>query len=294
MLPDGVTTVLSQGDAGADQIDTYVAQTVRGSRTRVRLAINLSRIGESTTEGCFSQEAWADVKACVAAIERHREHIWGIAVNASHHACGDSDPREVQRRGLLAAEQTGLPLLYGLRRSSDWPFPEQLRRLRPGDVVTYCFRPEPHGVVQGGRVRREVREARERGVLFDLGHGAASFCYDVAETAIKNDFLPDTISTDLQSRHLKMSPRHSLPLVMSKLRAAGMSERDVLRAATCEPARVLRLDDSIGHLSVGAMADLTVLRWNRASTELRDTAGKIRRGGRWDVLQTVRAGELVK
>jgi dihydroorotase len=126
MLPQGVTTVMSQGDAGADNVDGYVERTVRSSRTRVLLAINLSRVGESTERGCFENPDDADVSACVDAVARHPDVVRAVSVNASHHACGSTDPREILRRGLLVADETKLPLLYGMRRPEDWPLAEQL------------------------------------------------------------------------------------------------------------------------------------------------------------------------
>ena len=293
MLPRGVTTVLSQGDAGAVHLPEFVQETINPCQTRVRLAVNLSRIGESTIAGCFDRLADADVDACLAAIEAHREQIWGIAVNLSHHACGNTDPGEIFDRGLRVAEQSGLPLLFGMRRTSDIPFAEQLKRLRPGDVVTYCFRREPHCIIERGRVHPAVREARERGVLFDVGHGTASFSFDVAEAAIGDGFLPDTISTDLQAKHISAGQPHDLPLVMSKLRAAGMQEQGILNAVTRVPADVLRLDQTIGTLSSGMAADLTVLRWDDEPRKLIDTHGVVRRGGTWEPLLTVRDGRIV-
>jgi dihydroorotase len=293
MLPRGITTVLSQGDAGADNLAAYVRETINVCRTRVRLAVNLSRIGESTDTGCCSRLDDADVAACLAAIDGYRELIWGIAVNLSHNACGSTDPREILGRGLTVAQESGLPLLLGMRRTCDMPFAEQLDRLRSGDVVTYCFRRQPHCIVERGRVHPAVREARERGVLFDVGHGTASFSFDVAEAAIGEGFPPDTISTDLQAKHISAGQPHDLPLVMSKLRAAGMQEQGILNAVTRLPADVLRLDQTIGALSPGMTADLTVLRWDDEPRELIDTHGIVRRGGTWEPLLTVSRGRIV-
>ena len=170
LLARGTTTVLSQGDAGADRCEEYIRETIESSRTQVLLAINLSAAGELGPGGCFERIESIDVAACVAAIECHRGHVWGVSVNVSHHCCGQTDPHEVLRRGVLVAEQTGLPILYGMRRPEDWPLADQLRWLRPGDVVTYCFRRTPHCIVRDDRVIPEVRAARDRGVLFDVGH----------------------------------------------------------------------------------------------------------------------------
>ncbi|MCC2671464.1 MAG: Amidohydrolase 3 [Armatimonadetes bacterium] len=292
LLPFGTTTALSQGDAGAANWEAYRTGTLAASRTRLRMALNLADRGEVTSgSGCLEDLAAADVEACVAAVEQGGEAIWGIAVNTSIPTCGATDPREVLRRGREAAERTGKPLLFGSRRAPDWPLAEQLPLLRPGDVVTYCFSPDPHGLLDGDRVRDEVWEARARGVLFDLGHGMGSFSFRIAEAAIAQGFYPDTISTDLYARHLEQEPRHNLPRVMSKLLACGMPEAEVFARATAVPARLLGLEGEVGTLAPGACADLAVLQWNPNAAPLRDTLGTTRPGGCWEPVLTVRAGQ---
>src|SRR5262249_39810221 len=123
-LPRGVTTVLSQGDAGADDWPAYRDQVIQSSRNRVRLAINPAKRGESVPAGCCEDLKDIDVDACVAAIAEGGEAIWGIAVNVSEFACGKTDPREVMKRALAAAARSGKPLLYGMRRRDQWPFEE--------------------------------------------------------------------------------------------------------------------------------------------------------------------------
>ncbi len=214
-----------------------------------------------------------------------------IAVNVSHHACGDSDPQEILRRGVIAAAQAGLPLLVGMRRPEDWPLEGQLAHLRPGDVVTYCFRRAPHCIVKNGLLLKSICEARERGVKFDVGHGMASFDFDVAETSIRNGFQPDTVSTDLQKQHLAEPQPHNLPLVMSKLAAAGMSETDIFKAVTTTPAYVLGLDD-VGTLGAGAVADLLVLE-PIPNAQLTDCHGNSRTGTGFMTQLVVRAGKVI-
>lgn len=292
MLPRGVTTVLSQGDAGADNWADYRATTIEACRTRVRLAINLSRRGESMPGGCFEVADDADVDACVAAIRDGGELIWGVAANVSAICCGATDPRLIARRALAVAEATGKPLLYGLHQPEGWAFEEQLALLRPGDVVTYCFRRVPTPIVEGERVLPAVREARERGVLFDVGHGMTSFSFPKAEAAIADGFTPDTISTDGQAKHVGQVPTHDLPRTMAKLRAAGMAEHEVFAAVTARPARILGLAPEVGQLTVGACADLAVLAWREDGAPLVDVDGVAREGGCWEAVCTVRGGRV--
>jgi dihydroorotase len=157
----------------------------------------------------------------------------------------------------------------------------------------YCFRREPHCIVEGYRVHPAIRDARARGVLFDVGHGTASFDFPTAEAALADGFPPDTISTDLQARHRGTQPPHTLPRVMAKLRAAGMPEGDVLAAASVRPARILGLAGEVGVLAPGACADLTVLGWDEGAAPLVDAHGTSRPGGCWEALLTVRAGQVI-
>ena len=292
-LPRGVTTVLSQGDAGAGNWSRYRRTTIERVRSRVRLAINLSARGEQMPGGCFENMDDIDVAASVAAIRSAGDLIWGIAVNVGKSNCGRTNPREVMRRALIAAEQTERPLLFGMRNPSDWPMDEQLTLLRPGDIVTYCFRREPHCIVENGRVHPAVRKARERGVLFDVGHGMGSFDFAVAEAAIADGFPPDTISTDHYAMHVGSKPQHDLPRTMSKLIAAGMPVGGVVAAVTIRPARILGLDGEVGTLNPGACADLAVLKWNDHPAPLADVYGTERPGGCWEPVHTVRAGESI-
>ncbi len=294
ILPYGSTTLLSQGDAGAQNWARYKAETIGGSRARILMALNLSATGETNEEGCFAELADADVDACVETVTQDPDTIWGIAVNVGPTNCRQNDPREVMARALAAAERSGTPLLVGQRRHDDWPLAEQFDLLRPGDVVTYCFHARTGSILENGRVRDCVWAARERGILFDLGHGMDSFNFHVAAAAIGEGFLPDTISSDVYARHVNSKPRHHLPLVMSKLRAAGMSEADIWPRVTSRPAALLGMDNEIGALTPGACADLAVLRWHGEPRPLRDAAGNERRGGVWEPLLTVRGGEIVQ
>lgn len=297
LLPFGTTTVLAQGEAGALNLARYQAVVLAAARTRVRLAVNISRRGEATVGGSCEAPDDVDAAACAAAIRSARQEgeraIWGIAVNVSRATCGGTDPRTVLGAGLQAAGEAGLPLLFGPRRDDDWALREQLARLRPGDVVTYCFSDCPEGLLAGDQVRDEVWAARARGILFDVGHGMGSFSFRVAERAVRQGFLPDTISTDRYQRHLGLSPRHDLPRTLSKLLAVGMTEADVFQRVTARPAAIIGLGGEVGTLAPGACADLAALAWNPAG-RLRDTSGAERPGGAWEPVLTVRAGAVVR
>ncbi len=189
----------------------------------------------------------------------------------------------------------GVPLLFGSRRETDVSLDEQLMRLRPGDIVTYCYSGTPENLLddRSGRVRDSVRAARARGVLFDIGHGMASFDFRIAEAALADGFPPDTISTDQYRRHVGSVPQHDLPRTISKLIAAGMPEGAAFTAATRRPAEVLGLAGEIGTLRPGAAADLCGLRWNAGGGPHVDTEAGSRPGGAWEAVFVVRGGEVI-
>ena len=295
ILPRGATTILSQGDCGADDWPFYRDTIIYGSKTRVRLAMSVARGGERVpaTEA-FGNVDDLDVDAGVAAVEDGGKLIWGLSVNASVNSCGDSDPRVVVRRTLEIAERTGKPILFGNRWDPyDWPISEQLDLLRGGDVLTYCFHSGPNGIVEEGKVINAAWRARERGVLFDVGHGMASFDFPTVEAAIADGFMPDSISTDQYARHVGSSPQHDLPRTISKMLAAGMDERDAFTRATLWPAGVLGMAGEVGTLRAGACADLAVLKWDEAAPPLADINGATRSGGCYVPVQTIRAGEVI-
>lgn len=291
-LPRGVTTCMSQGDAGALNWSAYRDDVVQSCRTRVRLALHLSKFGESRPGHCFEFLENADVDLCVDTITSAGPDIWGIAFNATTQPTYTVDPREIVRRGIEAAERSGSPVLYGPRLNRDFPLEEQLPNLRAGDLMTYTFTSLEDNIINGGKVRKAVLEAKERGVLFDAGHGMRSFSFPVAETAIAEGFHPDTISTDQYNKHINSNPQHDLPRTMSKFIAAGMSEVDVFECATSKPAELLGLKGEVGTLAVGACADIAVLQWNRDG-QLSDVDGIDRPGGCWEPVATIRGGNLV-
>jgi dihydroorotase len=281
MLPTGVTTVLSQGDAGAWTWPDFRDDVVRGCRTRVRMALNLAAPGEARPLGCFTDPSEIDVAACIAVLGDGGDDLWGLSVNASRFACGSTDPKWAVDRALEVAHETAKPILYGPRQPADWPLADQLARLRPGDVVTYCFDPNRNVLGEDGRVLPAVWEAKARGIRFDVGPGVGAFDFEVCRRALADGFQPDTISSDLYGGHLGRRPRHDLPRVLSNLIACGMPEQAAFAAVTNRPAEMLGLAGEVGTLAVGACADLALLR-RQPNT------------GVWEAVETIRAGKLVR
>jgi dihydroorotase len=142
-----------------------------------------------------------------------------------------------------------------------------------GDVVTHCFHGNEGGILDDrGRLFPDVMRAKERGVLFDVGHGVGSFSYDVARQAIAQGFPPDTISSDLHA-HNVAGPAYDQATTLSKLLHVGMGLADIIRASTTAPARAVRREETLGALLPGREADLSVFELRSGHWALPDAAG---------------------
>ena len=288
ILPTGVTTVMAQGEAGAANVDRYRREVIEASKTRVFLALNLARRGEEYGGSCLADLNEANVEECAAAAARG---VWGISVNTSVPGCGDSDPREVMRRALEARKRRRSRCSSGTRRAPDWSLEEQLPLLRAGDVVTYCFHGMPEGWSSMAGCGTASGRRRKRGVLFDLGHGAARSAFRLPRRACARVSCRIRSQRTCTGPHLGTQPPHSLPLVMSNLMAAGMTAEDVFDRVTICPSA--QLDSYVsGHLLPGAAEDVCDLRPCGVES-LTDLYGEVRAGLRWQAALTVCRGEIV-
>lgn len=316
-LAKGVTTILDAGSAGAYTIVGFRRFIVEPSRPRILSLLNISTIGMPSTGASLPETGWIellDVPAAVDAARAHAGLVVGLKVRMSQYIvreCG----MEPLYRTLAAAEQAGLPLMVHIG-CTPRPLGELLDLLRPGDIVTHTYTAfagmdSPDGgktlrqiyhipmgtgmtlLDAAGGVIPEALAARERGVIFDVGHGRGSFSFDVARPAIAAGFLPDTIGSDLHAGSIA-GPVHDLPTVMSRFLHIGMTLHQVLEAVTARPARILGMAGEIGTLAPGAVADVTVLDLQHGEYTYRDAPGNTIVGDSrlWPHM-TLRAGQIV-
>src|SRR2546427_10069778 len=166
------------------------------------------------------------------------------------------------------------------------------RKLRPGDIYTHAYSGLRNELDDSGRVNPGMWEGRKRGVIFDVGHGGGSFAWRIAVPAMREGFLPDSISTDLHIGSMNAGMKDMLN-VMDNFLAMGMSLDDVILRSTWNPAREIRREE-LGHLSPGATADITVLRIEKGTFGLVDMYGARLRGTQKLVAElTLRDGKVV-
>jgi dihydroorotase len=286
----GVTTVVSAGDAGANTIEGFRRLVVDQSRTRVLAFLHISTIGlAGWPEGEAHDLSYLDVQKAARAVSENRDFVVGIKVREQAPLIVGEHGLEPVHRAVAAGAEAGVPVMVHIG-GAPVGLADVLDVLRPGDIVTHCYTPAPNGLVEDGRVIAAAHAARERGIVFDVGHGFGSFGYETVAPAVAEGFWPDTISTDLHSLSAS-GPVVDLPTTMSKFLNLGMSLSDVIRATTMNPARVIGRADTVGTLRVGTVADVTVLAVEDRDVQFRDATGAVRSGSQiFRVHSTIRAG----
>ena len=293
----GVTTAVDAGSAGADTFPGFRKYVIDVSATRLFAQLNISSQGMLTKEiGELDDLRHASVPKAIAMIERHRDVILGVKVRLTRNSIVS---RESGIRPLYlareAADAVRLPIMVHPQDAWCDSLDDILAVMRGGDILTHCFHGDSHGILDGdGKVRRSVREAIERGVIFDVGHGRGSFSWEVAERALEQGIGPTTISSDLHVYNVD-GPVYDLATTVSKFLHLGLSLEGALHKVTATPARVLGMSDQIGTLRVGAWGDAVVFDLQQGQFELHDARGETR-VGRQRLVPTavVRGGKLYR
>lgn len=254
----GVTTSVDTGTAGWINYAGFRKVIMEPALTRVLAYVNLSGVGLPYSRGEMVFEGYVQPGACAKAITDFPENTIGVKVRLYRGVGGDADLRDLLQIALNAANRCEKSLMVHVS-GADVPIADLLTPLRPGDVITHCFHGgEIASILDGnGKVRAEVRDARDRGILFDIGHGFGSFNFDVGRAAMEDEFPPDTISSDIHTLNIN-GPVFDLPTTVSKFLYLGMPLTEAVGRVTAEPAKVVGRSD-IGQLGAGAVADVTVM-----------------------------------
>ena len=276
-LSTGVTSIVDGGSRGADNVAELVS-VARSAPNRMRILLNVSRTGLVGGGGELLDFAKADADAARGAIAAHADVIVGMKARLSANAAGEHD-LEAIRRAHTVIVPLGLPLMVHIGQTRS-PLPAILDLLRPGDIVTHVYAPPPNSILDGnGRVLPQVRAARDRGVLFDVGNGrTAHITWEMAERALDQDFLPDTISSDLTAPG-RTDRVFDFPTVLSKFLMLGLSLEQVIARATVTAAKAMAPFKELGTLRIGAPADVAVFTLESGEFEFVDNLN-IKRTGR--------------
>jgi dihydroorotase len=284
----GVTTVVDAGSSGWTQFADFKDRVIDRSQTRVLAFLNI--VGHSMAGGRVEQDP-SDMDPAVTAAVALKYKGTIVGIKTAHYR----GPEWVAvERAVEAGSIAGMPVMvdFGDFRP-ERPFQDLvLKKLRPGDIYTHMYLGAVPMLDDQGRVLPYLFEARKRGVIFDVGHGGGSFLFRQAVPAIKQGFIPDSISTDLHIGSMNAGMKDMLN-VMSKFLNMGMPLDEVIKRSTWHPAREIHRED-LGSLTAGTPADVAVLRLEKGDFGFVDVYGARLKGDRKLVCElTVHDGKVV-
>ncbi|MGO4737959.1 amidohydrolase/deacetylase family metallohydrolase [Bosea sp. 2KB_26] len=276
----GCTTLVDTGSAGAGNFDGFRRHVIDTCPVRIIAYLNISFAGiyafsKTIMVGESGDQRLLAPIDTLAVAEANRDVLAGLKVRVGHHASGSAGlvPLEIARQ---TAERLDMRMMVHI----DHPPPtleQVLALMRPGDVLTHCFRPFPNSpVTRDGGVLPAVSAARERGIIFDIGHGMGSFSFDVARTMLANGFAPDTISSDVHALCIE-GPAFDLTTTMSKFLCLGMPLGEVIRRVTVNAAQAIERPE-LGTLAPGTIADISILSLEAGAFDYIDSTGAILQG----------------
>ena len=283
----GTTTVVSAGDAGVNNLAALRRYIVAQTRARMYAFVHIANNGLSAfpVAELYNIDN-AQVEACAMALAENQDFLIGVKVRMSENIIFKHGI-EPLKRGIQACEMCGWPAkmmvhIGGVETKE--LMSDILNLLRPGDVLTHCYSGFPNmsgvftNIVQDGKLLPAALAAKQRGVVFDVGHGGGSFDFTVAEVAIPGGCTPDTISSDIHVFSGNSPGVPFLPNVMSKFMAMGFPLEQVVAMATISPAKIINRAPKIGTLQTGAPGDVAIMELVEGPVTFVDTRNNKREG----------------
>jgi dihydroorotase len=291
-LRRGVVAAADAGTAGASTWPAFKKLVVDSNRMRIVSFLNVSVLGLIDYRfGELINPATLVPEDALAVAEQDPSLVRGFKIRLSTDVVGGRW-KELLEASITLAEQATLPLMVHIGETES-PLEPILDLLRPGDIVAHCYTGKSHGILEGRTVSSAVRDARERGVLFDSAHGRSNLSFDVAKAAIADGFLPDLLTSDTSARNWR-GPVFDLLTSVSKLVALGVPLEDCIHQATVAPAEHLGLDrEGYGRLEIDGPANVTVID-ETSDAVLGDATGQTLIAPRYEPTAVFHHGERVE
>lgn len=293
-LPLGVTTAVDTGSAGTANYSVFSSAIIANSIVRIKSYLNVCPSGLSTTryhENVSPQ--YYDKKKMASILDKFGHEILGLKVRSSKELV-EHEGLEPLKRTIALAEEFNLPVAVHTTNPPE-DAAEIAKLLRPGDIYVHVYQGTGNNIIDSeGKVKAEIKAARERGVIFDAANGGNHWVFSIARAAMKDDFYPDVISTDITTKTLYKAPVYGLPYIMSKYLNMGMSMEAVVAACTKTPAKLMHMENKIGTLKPGAYADVALFSLDNTPTRFADTKGEVMIGEQLLIPKiTIKDGQIV-
>jgi len=293
-LATGVTTAIDAGSSGAVNFLGFKKLVHESAKTRMLAFIAVAQHGVLNDPGELQNLRFANPEAAAGTVMENTEVGVGIKVRLHKKAVGENG-QEALRLAIRAGDACKSPVMVHVGNTAV-SMEEIVDTLRAGDIVTHCYTPQRPSIIDNsGKLLDAVRKAKERGVIFDVGHASGHFDFDLVRRAMADGLLPNVISSDLHG--LMKQPGFGivgdLPTTLTKFLALGMPLDEIIATCTINPARILGWDDRIGNLAVGREADMAVIKILDEPMNLLDSVGgEMKTDRRIAALWTVRGGEV--
>ena len=275
LLPQCVTTAVDQGSAGITNFESFFKTIINTSQLRIFAYLHVSPAGLATLIRCLEPvdpKLFDEERDC-RLLETYSSHLAGLKIRQSKEIVGQLGVEPLAAT-IRIAEKIGCRVVVHTTNAPG-EVEEILSLLRPNDVYTHVFQGKGSTILDSAaKVRQSVRQARDRGIVFDTADGRGHYAFAVIKAALADGFEPDVLSTDLVRGSLFDRSVFGLPLIMSKYLALGMSLYNIIKSCTATPAKLLGMEGKIGTLQPGAYADVAIFKLQDTELLLEDIFGE--------------------
>ena len=271
MFADGVTCAVDAGTAGPGNFTDFYENILSVGNVKGKAFLNLAYMGViSNNSDELKHLEQVNLLACEEICKKYKDTILGLKVRIDPRVCENAE-KTLQMVSDLSLKLHKPFVVHASR--CELPIDTILKYMKRGDIFAHTYANKlPCIIASDGRIKEAVLDARARGVFFDVSHGNGNFSFEIVKKALKENFLPDAISTDL---HLKSKPLvQNLSLTMSKMLACGLELWEVIQMVTVKPAKMLGLQEKAVVLKKGSLADLTLFHIEDGEWEMKDCDGE--------------------
>ncbi|NTW71159.1 MAG: amidohydrolase family protein [Eubacteriaceae bacterium] len=294
MLPGGVTSAIDQGSSGVSTFEAFYRHVVQNSLMNIKAYLNVSNSG-LITESYYENidPKYFDRERISYYCKNYIDTIIGLKIRISQESCGDMGLRPLEK-AIEIAEDVGLPLSVHVKDPSV-PVSEIARILRKDDIWVHMYQLKGRTILNDqGKIYKELYDAKERGVLFDVASGRSGFSFEIIKSSFQQNFKPDFLGTDLVTFNMFQRPLFSLLYTMSMYLNLNYSLEEVVKLCTLRPAKVMKMEAQVGTLKPGALADICIVKLKENHMTMKDNYGGEIHGKYLLVPQaTIKSGKLL-